>query len=192
MKDLASYLFFIIVGGLIALMFIPRSCTSDVWNAWGNYQIIDTVFVSDTLIKIDTLPLDIPKPSNVDTVRYDTLRTKPRKINKVINHTKANDSLFVDNKPTNDSLKLFRELVIPIVQKTYQTEQYKAIIEGYNPEIISMEVYPKTVYINNTQTITKYLKPKFAVTVGPSIGYGNKQFQVNYINVTFGWVLWSK
>ncbi len=36
---------------------------------------------------------------------------------------------------------------IPIEQKVYETENYRAVIEGFRPELVSMDIYKKTEYI---------------------------------------------
>ena len=58
---------------------------------------------------------------------------------------------------------------IPIEQKVYETENYRAVIEGFRPELVSMDIYKKTEYI----TIEKQLAPKkwtFGVSFGASAG----------------------
>lgn len=45
---------------------------------------------------------------------------------------------------------------VPIEQKTYETENYKAVIEGYRPQLISMDIYQKTKII----TVTKEAEPR--------------------------------
>lgn len=45
---------------------------------------------------------------------------------------------------------------VPIEQKVYQTEDYKATIEGFRPNLVEMEVYQKTTYIN--KEVTKFVK----------------------------------
>lgn len=57
------------------------------------------------------------------------------------------------------------DMVVPITQKTYQTDDYKAVIEGYNPQLTLMEVYKKTEYINTTTTIQVKDTRKWSVNV---------------------------
>jgi hypothetical protein len=80
-------------------------------------------------------------------------------------------------------------VIIPITRNTYKTEDYTAVVEGYRPRLISMELYPKTTTITNT--ITKIRSPRWALTVGPGVGYGPKGVQP-YIGITVGFVLWSR
>ena len=58
---------------------------------------------------------------------------------------------------------------IPIEQKVYETENYRAVIEGFRPELVSMDIYQKTQIV----TIEKQLAPKkwtFGVSFGASAG----------------------
>lgn len=58
---------------------------------------------------------------------------------------------------------------IPIEQKVYQTENYRAVIEGFRPELVSMDIYQKEKIV----TIEKTIAPKkwtFGFTLGVSGG----------------------
>lgn len=118
----------------------------------------EPVNLIDTVIVRDTIREQIPVPEYVNVIRYDTLR--------------IHDTIYYP---------------LPITQQTYLTSNYKAVIEGYKPKLVSLETYPKTTII--TRTATK--KPKWSITVGPGIGYGKNGIQP-YIGISAGFVLWSK
>ena len=59
---------------------------------------------------------------------------------------------------------------IPIMERTYESEEYRAVIEGYNARLKSMEVYPRTSYITTTETIKQ--KKRWGVSLGVQGGYG--------------------
>lgn len=128
----------------------------------------DTVRISDTVIIFDTVRITEFQPVKEYITRYDTIKVL-------------------------DTLKAF----IPISVKEYSTEQYKAIIEGYKPNLLSLDIYQKqttifdTIRIQTNTTITKYRKPRFALSVGPGIGYDSHKV-TPFIGVNFGFVLWSK
>lgn len=126
----------------------------------------DTIRISDTIVVRDTIRLDKPKPYYVEVVRVDTVATI--------------DTITV---------------TVPIEQKTYKNEDYKAVIGGYKPSLIYMDIYRKTTTIRDTvqinNTITKYKPPRWSLSVGPGVGYGPKGFEP-YIGVNFGYVIWSK
>lgn len=88
--------------------------------------------VSDTLIVIDTHIIE--KPVLVEKTQKETLLVA------VHDTTIVNDSVFVP---------------IIIEKKTYKGEDYFAEISGYNAILERIEVYPKTVTITKTQTVTK-------------------------------------
>ncbi|MBO7266918.1 MAG: hypothetical protein J6V12_04060, partial [Bacteroidaceae bacterium] len=88
----------------------------------------------------------------------------------------------LSNGLSNDSAKV----VIPITERTYKDSTYKAVVRGYNPELVSLDIY------NSTKTITKTKtkQPKVVVGIGPYAGFGNKGF--NYgIAVNVSMPIWS-
>ncbi len=84
----------------------------------------DTVFVRDTIR--DTVLV----PRVVRLVRVDTVSVRQARI----------DTVYIDAE-------------IPIERKVYETPDYRAEIEGFRPELISMEVYRQTQLVTQTQTI---------------------------------------
>lgn len=89
----------------------------------------------DTLIVYDTLRDTVLVPVTRTVVRRDTVW------------------LYVVSSPSADSLTVDSALVaVPIERKVYQTDDYRAEIEGFRPELVSMEVYRQTQFINRTQT----------------------------------------
>ena len=69
-----------------------------------------------------------------------------------------------------DTIREVVEVEIPIEEKEYKSEEYYAIIGGFDPYLKSIEVYPRTEYINTTETITK--RKRWAVGLGVQGGYG--------------------
>lgn len=58
---------------------------------------------------------------------------------------------------------------VPIEQKTYETENYRAVIEGYRPQLVSMDIFKQMEVI----TIEKQIAPKkwsFSIALGASAG----------------------
>lgn len=128
--------------------------------------VSDTIRTSDTIVMFDTIRIYEPIPYYVEVVRLDTVA----QIETVA-------------------------VTVPIEQKIYQNENYKAVIEGYKPSLLSMDIYQKTTLIHDTiqinNTITKYKPPRWAVSVGPGVGYSPKGMQP-YIGINVGYVIWSK
>ena len=59
---------------------------------------------------------------------------------------------------------------LPIENREYKSEEYFAIVEGYNPMLKYIEVYPTTKYITTTETIKQ--KKRWGVSLGVQGGYG--------------------
>lgn len=128
----------------------------------------DTIHTSDTIILRDTLRIEEPIPHYVEVIRIDTIAQI--------------DTVTV---------------TVQIERKTYEDENYKAVIEGYKPKLLSLDIYKENTTIKestqiNTETNTTHTKKaKWAVTAGTGIGYTPKGVEP-YIGVSVGYVLWSK
>lgn len=58
---------------------------------------------------------------------------------------------------------------VPMVQKVFEGDLYKAYVSGYKPNLDSINVYSKTIYV-------KEKEKKFGVGVGVSYGLGPDGF----------------
>lgn len=139
----------------------------------------------DTVVIRDTIRPTVPEPEIITVVRYDTIRPRMKPV-EGITPVMATVTLHEDTMPR---ITPENDVIIPITRNTYKTEDYTAVIEGYRPRLVSIEIYPKTTNITNT--ITKTRSPRWALTAGPGIGYGPNGVQP-YVGVTVGFVLWSK
>lgn len=100
---------------------------------------------TDTLWYETVLRDSFPVPVYVEKLRY------------VIDTLFSVDSVFIP-------------VEIPIERKEYETPDYKAVIEGYRANLLSMEVYQRTQVITNTDT--RYIKTKPSWGIGVQVGYG--------------------
>lgn len=55
---------------------------------------------------------------------------------------------------------------IPIEQRTYEGEYYRAVVRGWRPELVSIDVRHPEIHIPDQK------RKRWAVTVGPQVGYG--------------------
>ena len=102
----------------------------------------------DTLVVRDTLEVEIPVP--VNCVVIDTILVAIR------DTVTINDTVYVE---------LPREVV------TYSEDEYYAVISGYEPKLEKIKVYPKTVYIRDTQGYTEYKgQSRFGLSVSAGPG----------------------
>ena len=121
---------------------------------FGRATIKDTTIVS-TKIERDTI------------IVRDTIRQYyPKEVERVVIRTERVEVPIV----RCDTIKEVVEVEIPIEQREYKSEEYFAIVEGYNPMLKYIEVYPRTAYINTTETIKE--RKHWGVSVGVQGGYG--------------------
>ena len=75
------------------------------------------------------------------------------------------------------------EVIIPITQRVYEdSTRYRAVVEGYDPRLISLEIYPQP---------TKPPEVK-RWHIGPSVGLGwNGRSLAPFAGVTVTYSLWS-
>jgi hypothetical protein len=100
----------------------------------------------DTLILRDTLRDTVLIPVDRYIVRLDTVTVKV-----------AGDTLYV-------------EVEVPIERKEYRTDDYRATIEGFRPELIAMEIYRQTHYITEMKTIEVPNRNRWGI--GLNVSYG--------------------
>ena len=119
-------------------------------------QQADTV----TVTVVDTVPYYQPVAKDSTVVKYEKkYLTVAIPSQQTERHDTVRDTVAVE---------------IPIMQKRYETEDYRAYVSGYEPNLDSIFVYKKTV----TQTITKQQKDKrlgFSVVAGAGYGIINKK-----------------
>lgn len=60
-------------------------------------------------------------------------------------------------------------VAVPISQVTYEGENYTAVIEGFRPRLVSIDIIQQTKYIETTKTIPPK-KWSFGLTLGASAG----------------------
>ena len=115
--------------------------------------------------------VDIPEIStNIERdtiVVRDTIREfYPQEVERVVVKTERVEVPII----VRDTIREVVEVEIPIEEREYKSEEYYAIIGGYDPYLKSIEVYPRTEYINVTETITK--RKRWGVSLGVQGGYG--------------------
>lgn len=103
----------------------------------------DTVIIRDTITEY--------YPEYITQWRTRTVRVEVP----VADTAKDNDSVTVE---------------LPITERVYEGEDYRAVVEGYNPILKEVTVYPKTQVVTATETITK--RKRWGVSIGVQGGYG--------------------
>lgn len=143
-SDVYLVLFIITVCAYIA--YIRRDNISTHKN-----ETVKTVIIRDTIR--DTIPTFIDRR----VVRFDTVTAFAHIIDTVIQRGRDTVTVYVP---------------LPIERRTYHTDEYKAIIEGYKPRLVYIETYKQT----EIQKVR--IKPS-RWGIGLQVGYGT-----NFTNVT--------
>lgn len=117
-----------------------------------------------------------PPVTVTDTVwrwHHDTVRVvKEKPFYKVVERLKlvhdttgiASDANLLAQNDSTLSKSDSVDVEIPIVQRTYEGENYRAVVQGYRPELVSIDI-----------RLPEYQAPArkwWSVTVGPQVGYG--------------------
>lgn len=140
-KLIAILALIIFVGGCVGSFFFGR--------ATNRTDIVRTEIVRDTIVVRDTIR-----------------EYYPQEVERVVVKTERVEVPIVHR----DTIREVVEVELPIEEREYKSEEYYAVIGGYNPYLKSIEVYPKTSYITTTETVTK--RKRWGVSLGVQGGYG--------------------
>lgn len=156
----------------------------------SSFELPVVAIQADTVIVRDTIRLEIPTPTSNGEIRRDTVWLQKKTADST--NLESDSTTPVDTSNDREGVRLEPDgsITIPIEQKEYKTEEYKALIEGWRPKLVSMEVYPKTTTITNT--VTRLQKPRWSVTGGLGAGYAPNIGLYPNIGIVAGFVLWSK
>lgn len=156
MKDFLIDIAIVAVVLVIALPFAIKSCEPKV----------EEVVECDTIYVYDTIRIVEPVPVKEEVVRYVyvTLPKNEQNESECAEMSSQNEQ----NEFQEDSV----EVIIPITERTYEDSTYKAVVRGYNPELVSLDIYNKTVYY--PVIVNKTVKPKIVVSAGVYGGFGAK------------------
>ena len=116
----------------------------------------EVITITDTLVLTDTIIKFQPKPYKVTIIDTIYLPQQPQKPQK-------------PQKPQYDTL--IRQEI------TYKDSTYVAVVGGIEPYLKSIEIYPKTIYVNNNTTTTIKVRSRFGLGVQAGYGYGRNGLQ---------------
>ena len=139
--------------GVIAGMVI---CLLNGWASCHRTTNKEVITITDTLVLTDTIIKFQPKPYKVTIIDTIYLPQQPQKPQK-------------PQKPQIDTL--IRKEV------TYKDSTYTAVVGGIEPYLKSIEIYPKTIYVNNNTTTTIKVRSRFGLGVQAGYGYGRNGLQ---------------
>lgn len=126
--------------------------------------VVGAFFFGRATKRVDDVGMRIERDTIV--VR-DTIREYyPREVVKTIVRTERVEVPIVRCDTIRDTMWVD----LPIESREYKSEEYYAIVEGYNPMLKYIEVYPRTAYITTAETIKQ--KKRWGVSLGVQGGYG--------------------
>ena len=128
-------------------------CLLNGWASCHRTTDKEVITITDTLVLTDTIIKFQPKPYKVTIIDTIYLPQQPQK----------------PQKPQIDTL--MRQEV------TYKDSTYTAVVGGIKPYLKSIEIYPKTIYVNNNTTTTIKVRSRFGLGVQAGYGYGRNGLQ---------------
>ena len=139
-------------------------------NGWVScHRTIDkeVITITDTLVLTDTIIKFQPKPYKVTIIDTMYLPHPPQQ----------------PQKPQYDTL--IRQEVI------YKDSTYMAVVGGIEPYLKSIEIYPKTIYVNNNTTTTIKVRSRFGLGEQAGYGYGRNGLQPYVgVGVQYNFIQW--
>lgn len=151
--------------------------------------VTDTIIKTDTILVHDTISINTPVYITHTITKYDTVQVP---ITSQDTMHLANQ--FADHRtngvPHNYLLSYVDSIpvVVPITERVYKDRHYKAVISGYDPKLVSLDIYSERSVVHNTTVVRK--KPKIAISAGVYTGFGAKGFDYG-LGVMLGIPVWS-
>ena len=128
-------------------------CLLNGWVSCHRTTDKKVITITDTLVLTDTIVKFQPKPYKVTIIDTIYLPQQPQQ----------------PQQPQIDTL--IRKEVI------YKDSTYMAVVGGIEPYLKSIEIYPKTIYVNNNTTTTIKVRSRFGLGVQAGYGYSRNGLQ---------------
>ena len=113
----------------------------------------EVITITDTLVLTDTIIKFKPKLYKVTII----------------------DTIYLPQQPQQPQQPQYDTLIRQEV--TYKDSTYTAVVGGIEPYLKSIEIYPKTIYVNNNTTTTIKVRSRFGLGVQAGYGYGRNGLQ---------------
>ena len=140
--DRIKYILLGVIAGIVI-------CLLNGWASCHRTTDKEVITITDTLVLTDTIVKMQPKPYKVTIIDTIYLPQQPQKPQQ-------------PQQPQIDTL--IRQEI------TYKDSTYTAVVGGIEPYLKSIEIYPKTIYVNNNTTTTIKVRSRFGL--GVQAGYG--------------------
>ena len=182
-KGLGDLLLLIIL--LITGMVVGGAVVMDHYkNTKDNGQV---TIRCDTIVRIDSIFIDRPVVKDSIVTRYAT-RYLP--VVKTEADTSAQDTSKEIVSHSNGGIGYSQDsvnVILPIEQKTYSSDQYTAWVSGYEPRLDSIALYTKEIVVEKEIYLDKKRR-RWGCVVGAGVGANNKGVSP-YVGITVGYRL---
>lgn len=131
----------IFVGCVVGAFFFGRATTRT--------DIVRTETERDTIVVRDTIREYYPQEIERVFVRTERVEVP------IIVRDTIHDTVYVN---------------LPVEEREYKSKNYRVVIGGFNPYLKSIDVYPQTIYINATESVTT--RKRWSFMLGVQGGYG--------------------
>ena len=140
----------------------------------------------DTIVRVDTIVIDKPVVKDSIVTRYVTRYLPTVKTEADTSETVVNEIVSHSNGGigySQDSVNV----ILPIEQKTYTSDQYTAWVSGYEPRLDSIALYTKEVVVEKEIYLDKKRR-RWGCVVGAGVGTNHKGV-TPYVGITVGYIL---
>ena len=142
-------------------------CLLNGWVSCHRTTDKEVITITDTLVLTDTIIKFQPKPYKVTII----------------------DTIYLPQQPQQPQQPQIDTLIRQEV--TYKDSTYTAVVGGIEPYLKSIEIYPKTIYVNNNTTTTIKVRSRFGLGVQAGYGYGKNGLQPYIgIGVQYNFMQW--
>ena len=128
-------------------------CLLNGWVSCHRTTDKEVITITDTLVLTDTIIKFQPKPYKVTII----------------------DTIYLPQQPQQPQQPQIDTLIRQEI--TYKDSTYTAVVGGIEPYLKSIEIYPKTIYVNNNTTTTVKVRSRFGLGVQAGYGYGRNGLQ---------------
>lgn len=161
---------------------------------------VTDVVRTDTIVKFDTVCILEPVATDSVVIRYKTRwLSVAEKTDTDVSGMVADEpyaeaqgtvaigmDALVNDVVANNMPPDSARVIIPITQKTYETDEYKAWVSGYEPELDSINIYRRTETVTNTLYLDKKRR-RWGGMVGVGAGISHKGTVTPMVGVMIGY-----
>lgn len=131
----------------------------------------ETAYIIIIVVLAALLLAPRPRGTAIVETRYDTVFVRDTIRDTVLSVRTARivrtDTLWL--RSARDTVLV--EVEVPVERKTYETENYRAVVEGFRPRLAEIEIYRSTVYIGKTETVSVRRPHRWGIGIQAGYGY---------------------